>query len=208
TYTDTNYRLLARIIAAVAGSTFWDAMRTLVFQPLGMSASLADPSMAHFYDGQAPTYVGPASDSAPPLVDVPFQTSGDGSVITTMRDLVQWLQLLRADHDQPSSLFQRMTAPFRLADSTAATYRRGIASLPHRGLIGWAHGGFTGTFYVFWPEVDLIVAVFANQLGAVSSTELALAITDRVLESEGRPRTGSVSDAASRVEPRTGPLSA
>src|SRR5262249_9540432 len=33
TYTDTNYRLLARIIAAVTGSTFWDAMQTLVFRP-------------------------------------------------------------------------------------------------------------------------------------------------------------------------------
>jgi CubicO group peptidase (beta-lactamase class C family) len=208
TYTDTNYRLLARVLAAVTGKSFWEAMRELLFEPLGMNASLADPSLHHFYDNQAPTYLGSPTDSAPPLVNVPFGTSGDGSVITTMRDLIRWLQLLRTDRDQPNSLFRRMTQPFRLADGTEATYRRGIASLPHRGLIGWAHGGFTGTFYIYWPELDLAVAVFANQLGALIPARIAFAITDLVLDSEGRGSVGPVSQAAARAEPRTGPLSA
>jgi CubicO group peptidase (beta-lactamase class C family) len=208
TYTDTNYRLLARVMAAVTGKTFWDAIRDVVFAPLGMTASLADPSLHHFYDGQAPTYLGEPTDSAPPLVNVPFHTSGDGSVITTMRDLVRWLQFLRADSDKAGSFFQRMTKPFRLGDGVEATYRRGIASLAHRGMIGWTHGGFTGTSYIYWPEIDLIVAVFANQLGALAPARVGVAITDLFLESEGRPTTGTVSEAAaSGVEPKTGPLS-
>ena len=208
TYTDTNYRLLARVIAVVTGKSFWVAMREVLFAPLGMSSSVVDPSLHHFYDRQAPTYIGEITDTAPPLVNVPFHTSGDGSAITTMRDLIRWVQALRADHEKPMSLLRRMTKPFNLADGTEATYRRGIAVLPHRGLIGWSHGGFTGTFYVFWPELDLAVLVFANQLGALVPARISLAITDLFLESDGRTLSSEVSTAAARFEPKAGPLSA
>jgi CubicO group peptidase (beta-lactamase class C family) len=207
-YTDTNFRLLARVMAAVTGRSFWDAMRELVFEPAGMAASLADPSLHQFYDRQAPTYLGPARDTAPPLVNVPFPASGDGSVITTMRDLIRWLQLLRADAERPGSLFQWMIEPFRMGDDSPGIYRRGIAAFAHRGLVGWTHGGFTGTFYAFYPEIDLVVAVFANQLGAASPAELGRAITDLFLESEGRGARGPLSRASLAFGPTTGPVSA
>jgi CubicO group peptidase (beta-lactamase class C family) len=207
-YTDTNFRLLARVIASVTGRSFWEAMRELVFEPLGMAATTADPSLHHFFDRQAPTYVGRAGDSAPPLVNVPFATSGDGSVITTMSDLIRWLQLLRADHGKAGSLFQWMTQPFAMGDGSPGVYRRGIAAFVHRGLVGWSHGGFTGTFYAFFPEIDLIVAVFANQLGAVSPAAMGRAITDLLLETEGRGRQGRVSRASEAFGPATGPLNA
>ncbi len=204
-YTDANYRILARLIATATGQSFWDAMATLVFRPLGMTSTLADPSLHHFYDHQAPTYVGGSDDPAPPLVNVPFHTSGDGSVITTMRDFIPWLLELRRDHDRPGSLFERMTRPFALGDGMSAAYRRGIAVFLHRGLIGWAHGGFTGTHYVFYPELDLIVANFTNQLGALAPIPVDQAVTDLFLASQGYP-SGDVSRALAQVEPATGPV--
>ncbi|MFN0182074.1 MAG: serine hydrolase [Gemmatimonadales bacterium] len=206
-YTDTNYRILARVIAAVTGRSFWDAMQDLVFRPLGMTSSLADPSLHHFYDNQAPTYLGGPDDPAPPLVNVPFHTSGDGSAITTMRDFIHWLLELRRDHEKPGSLFERMTRPFNLGDGMPAGYRRGIAVFPHRGLIGWAHGGFTGTHYVFYPELDLIIANFTNQLGGLSPNSVDIAVTDLFLAAEGYP-SGDVSRAMAQAEPATGPVSA
>ncbi|MDX2058029.1 MAG: serine hydrolase domain-containing protein [Gemmatimonadales bacterium] len=205
-YTDANYRILARLIAAVTGQPFARAMQGLVFQPLGMTATLTDPSLHHFYANQAPTYLG-GQDDPPALVNVPFHTSGDGSVITTMRDFIQWLLELRRDHDRPGSLFERMTRSFSLGDGMPAAYRRGIAAFLHRGLIGWAHGGFTGTHYVFYPELDLMIANFTNQLGGLAPIPVDAAVTDLFLASQGYP-SGDVSQALAKVEPATGPVPA
>jgi hypothetical protein len=126
-------------------------------------------------------------------------------MIATMRDMVRWLQHLRQDHRNPKSLFARMTEPFRLADGTTAYYRRGISVREHRGLVGWGHGGFTGTDYVFWPEIDLVVANFCNSLGGVSKSERSLQITDAFLEEQPELLAGSAGQPGP-IDPKPLPL--
>lgn len=208
TYIDTNFRLLARIIARVSGTSFWQALDDLIFDPLGMDATLAAPDFQRSRKGQAPTYVADHGDVPPLVLGLPIPSSGDGSIITTMRDMVKWLKHLHASYQEDWSVFQRMTEPFVLGDGTPAYYRRGIRARVHRGLIGWGHGGFTGTYYVFWPDIDLIVANFTNYLGEISAANMSLRITDAFLEVE--PSVGPVTGRQSTAEatPRTTPLSA
>jgi D-aminopeptidase len=203
TYIDTNFRLLARVIAAVTGKSYWDAMQDLVFQPLGMKSSFVAPDINRYYENQAPTYVSEKGEREPNLFAIGFQASGDGSMISTMRDLVQWLQHLRKDHASSKSLFARMTAPFKLGDGSTAYYRRGISVRQHRGLVGWGHGGFTGTDYIFWPEIDLVVANFTNSLGTVSKSEKSIQLTDAFLAEN----PGLAPGGASKIDPAALPLS-
>jgi len=203
TYTDTNFRLLARVIAAVTRKSYWDAMQELVFRPLGMRSSFVAPDINRYYENQAPTYVSEEGEREPNLFAIGFQASGDGSMISTMRDLVQWLQHLRKDHQNPKSLFARMTAPFKLTDGSTAYYRRGISVRQHRGLVGWGHGGFTGTDYIFWPEIDLVVANCTNSLGVVSKSEKSIQLTDAFLAEDSSLAAGR----ASQLDPAALPLS-
>jgi hypothetical protein len=184
TYIDSNFRILARVIGAVTGKSYWDAMQDLVFRPLGMESSFVAPNINRYYDGQAATYLTEEQGEIPTLLYVPFPAYGDGSMISTMRDLLKWLEHLRKDYRSPRSLFARMTAPFELSDGSTAFYRRGISVREHRGLVGWGHGGFTGTDYVFWPDLDLIVANFSNNLGVVSKSEMSIQITEAFLQDE------------------------
>ena len=193
-YVDANYRLLARIIRVVTGKSFPEALEELVFEPLGMSSTLADPDFSRVFDRQATTYVENGEGSAR-VLSVPFPTSGDGSIITTMRDMTKWLRHL---HTGGAAIFRRMIAPVEVTDGLPAPYRRGIYMIFHpSGRIGWGHAGATGTSYVIWPDHQLAVAHFSNN-PEVPATQFSELVMDAVLE----VKTDIASQTGSRDVPR------
>ena len=106
-------------------------------------------------------------------------------MLTTMRDMVRWLQSLRGGPG--GALFERMIAPVEVTDGLGLEvgYRRGIYkiiwSTPAGGRVGWGHAGATGTSYIVWPEHDLAVAHFSNN-SEIPSQRFCQLITDIVLE--------------------------
>ena len=183
-YIDTNWRLMARIIETVTGSPWQEALRELIFEPLGMEQTLAPPDVAQVYDGQGTTYLYAGEGVAPPRFEFPFQTSGDGSLITTFDDFLRWPLHLRQGFEDGTAMFDRLKGPTRLANGATFAYGFGLGEERHRGLRGWGHGGATGTHWAFYPEIDLIVAVFTNHLGRLSASALHTQMVDAFLASE------------------------
>ena len=184
-YTDTNYRLLARIIARVSGSdSFNEAMDRILFEPLNMRSSSAPAEYWYIEDHQVPTYLTAPGQHGPPLtLDLHLPVSGDGGVRTSMRDLVLWLQYMRDGVEKSNSRWQRLDQVQILANDEQSIYRLGVYQLVHRGLYGLSHGGVTGTGYVFFPEIDLIVAFFFNDIGRLEDRSLIAALVDAFLNS-------------------------
>ncbi len=181
-YIDTNFRLLARVLAVVTGQSFPAAMQKLVFVPLEMASTLADPDMSRVFSDQATTYAEDGSVASARAPRIPFGVSGDGAVLTTMRDLTLWLRSLRSGPGE--AIFKRMIAPVVVTDGLglAVDYRRGIHEIIWpSGRIGWGHGGATGTSYIVWPEHDLAVAHFNNN-SEIPAQRFCHLITDIVLE--------------------------
>ena len=81
-------------------------------------------------------------------------------------------------------MFDRLKGPTRLANGTDLAYGFGLGEERHRGLRGWGHGGATGTHWAFYPEIDLIVAVFTNHLGRLSAGALHTQMVDAFLASD------------------------
>ncbi len=184
-YIDTNFRLLARVLAVVTGQSFPAAMQKLVFVPLEMGSTLADPDMSRVFSDQATTYAEDGSVASARALRIPFGVSGDGAILTTMRDMTLWLRSLRGGPG--GALFKRMIAPVAVTDGLglAVRYRRGIYKItwptPSGGRIGWGHAGATGTSYIVWPEHDLAVAHFSNN-SEIPSLRFCHLITKVVLE--------------------------
>jgi CubicO group peptidase (beta-lactamase class C family) len=185
-YTDTNYRLLARIITLLTDSRdFSEALKKLLFDPLGMSFSSAPPDYWFVQDNQAQTYLTIPDSVLPPMTfDIHLPVSGDGGVRTTMNDFVRWLLYMREGIEEGDSRWQRLDQIVHLADGSESFYRLGVYRFEHRGLQGLAHGGFTGTEYVFFPEIDLIMAYFHNDLGTLDRIGLARTLIDAFLMSD------------------------
>lgn len=185
-YTDTNFRLLARIITLLTGSEdFTAALKQLLFDSLGMDSSSAPPDLWFVQDNQALTYLTMPGSGPPPMtIDIHVPVSGDGGVRTTMNDFIRWLLYMREGVEKGESRWQRLNQVVHLADGTESHYRLGVYLFEHRGLEGIAHGGFTGTGYIFFPEIDLIVAFFHNDLGTFDRTTVARTVIDAFLMSE------------------------
>ncbi len=184
-YIDTNFRLLARVLATVTGKSFPEAMQELVFGPLKMSSTLVDPDMSRVFERQATTYSEDGSADSARALRIPFGVSGDGATLTTMRDMTRWLRSLRTGPGK--ALFERMIAPVEVADGLGlpAGYRRGIYQIewptPEGGRVGWGHSGATGTSYIVWPDHDLAVAHFSNN-SQIPTQRFCQLATNAVLE--------------------------
>lgn len=141
-YIDTNWRTMTRVIETVTGSSWQDALRELIFAPLGMDRTLAPPDVAQVYDGQGTTYLYAGEGVTSFRFEFPFQTSGDGSLLTTFDDFLRWPRHLREGFEDGTSMFDRLRGPTRLANGTDVSYGFGLGEERHRGLRGWGHGDY------------------------------------------------------------------
>ena len=183
-YIDTNWRMMARIIETVTGVSWQEALRELIFAPLGMDRTLAPPDIAQIQDRQGTTYLYAGEGVTSFRFEFPFQTSGDGSLLTTFDDFLRWPMHLREGFEDGTSMFDRLKGPTRLTGGADLAYGFGLGEERYRGLRGWGHGGATGTHWAFYPEIDLIVAVFTNYLGSLSAGALHTQMVDAFLASD------------------------
>ena len=164
-YSNTGYVLLGAVIRRVTGSFYGDILRDRLFRPLGMRSariiSEADivPNRSDGYrlvDGRLEhqEWVAPV-----------LNTTADGSLYLTVRDLAQWAVALN---------HRRLPSAPGLAASWTPVTLRGGGSYPYG--FGWdlseqrghpriGHGGSWQGFRTSiqrYPEFDLTVIVLAN----------------------------------------------
>lgn len=197
-YSNTGYLLLGALVRRVTGRFYGDLLRDSVFQPLRMSDSRviseADivPNRAAGYrleDGQLKNqeWVAPS-----------LNTTGDGALYFTVRDLIKWAVAL--NHGQVPSRAALDTAwtPVRLADGATYPYGFGWFLSDQRGHPRIAHtGSWQGfkTVIARYPEYGITVIVLAN-LAEARPGAIAYAIAG-ILQPDLQP--------PHMMAPRTGP---
>ena len=174
-YSNTGYVLLGALIRRVSGQFYGDLLRDSVFRPLGMTASRviseADivPNRAAGYqlvNGELKN-----QDWVAPMLN----TTADGALYFTVRDLTRWAIALNNRRVVGASLLDTAWTAVRLSDGATYPYGFGWSVLPQRTQARIAHtGSWQGfkTVIARYPARGLTVIVLANlaeaQPGAIA----------------------------------------
>jgi len=174
-YSNTGYLLLGALIRRVSGQFYGDLLRDSVFRPLGMNASRviseADivPNRAAGYqlvNGELKN-----QDWVAPLLN----TTADGALYFTVRDLTKWAVALNNRRVVGASLLDTAWSAVRLSDGATYPYGFGWYLVPQAGQRRIAHtGSWQGfkTVIARYPQSRLTVIVLANlaeaQPGAIA----------------------------------------
>ncbi|MFD2367978.1 serine hydrolase domain-containing protein [Pseudoduganella sp. GCM10020061] len=167
-YSNMGYHLLGFICNKVGGKFYGDQLRERIFEPLGMSTRVINeadiiPHRAagyEFVDGNLKNQ----NWVAPKL-----NTTADGSLYLTARDLAIWDQALHSGKILSKQLQEAVYTPAKLNDGSHTTYGFGWFVTKHNGHKLISHGGawqgFLSTMNRFVDD-KLTVIVLANSTNA------------------------------------------
>jgi CubicO group peptidase (beta-lactamase class C family) len=214
-YSNPGYALAGWVLAEVAGKPYADAMRELLFEPLGMSRTTLRPTVAMTYPfAQGHDVVDTAAIVVRPFAD-DARYWPNGSVFTSANEFarfaVAFLNGGRLSGRQvlvPSVIADisetRATIPGGSVDDPArAAY--GLVAREHRGVKMLQHGGSRlgfGSVVRMAPQHRFAVIILTNRTGAFlpntleKATELALPLEPRVPGVPPRPMSMPISEMA------------
>jgi CubicO group peptidase (beta-lactamase class C family) len=167
-YSNMGYHLLGFICNKAGGKFYGDQLRERIFAPLDMGTRIiseADliPHRARGYERKGGKLVN-QSWVAPRL-----NTTADGSLYLTARDLAKWDLALYGDKVLPASVRKASWTPATLNDGKATEYGYGWQLFERNGHRAIAHGGawqgFRAQLYRFVDD-KLSVVVLANSATA------------------------------------------
>ncbi|MGO4487100.1 serine hydrolase domain-containing protein [Microbacterium sp. 2RAF4] len=95
-YHNTNYSLAARIVEVVSGQSLDAFLRQRLFVPLGMLDSRSVDACDQSLDGLTPGY-SVVLGVAYVMPEMPGRCGGNGGVVSTLSDMVQWLGFNQGD---------------------------------------------------------------------------------------------------------------
>jgi CubicO group peptidase (beta-lactamase class C family) len=175
-YNNSGFYLLGMVIEKVTGKSYADAMREMVFVPLGMT-STQYCGFRPIIRNRAAGYVvdrGKLVNAEPMSWAAPF---AGGAVCSTAGDLVRYERALEEHQLFGEATLQAMRAPTVLPDGAAIDYGFGtrLGNLGGHRIAGHTGngGGFRNVLERF-PDDDLTVVVLSNTDGGGTSP-LALA---------------------------------
>ena len=182
-YSNSGYVLLGIITARAGGMPFPELLRTRIFEPLGMRATVAHvegrdtvPHRAHGYSPRGGTFV--QTDQS-----VTSATLGDGGIYTNVDDMVRWDQALSGTGLVDAETMAHATTPPSLPDGATTEYGFGWFIDTYRGAKRWRHTGETSGFrnaIQRFPDRKLTVIVLTNRSSGEPGA-LAERIADRLL---------------------------
>lgn len=174
-YSNTNYFLLAEIIARVSGMKTAAFADRYLFEPLDMHNT-------HFHDdvniivrNRASGY-SPAGDGSFRINMTQLEQIGTGSIYTTVEDFFKWDQNFYRNKlgKGTQGLIEMMQKSGSLNDGRLTHYGFGLDINTHFGLRSIGHGGaFVGyrSYYLRFPDQHFSVVLMSN-LGPFPSYEL------------------------------------
>ena len=182
-YSNSGYVLLGIIVARVSGQSLPDFLRTRIFDPLGMRATVMHvegsdtvPRRAYGYSPRGGAFV--QTDQS-----VTSATLGDGGIYANVDDMVRWDAALAGATLVDSATLELATTPPLLPAGAKTEYGFGWFVDSYRGEKRWRHTGETSGFrnaILRFPRRRLTIVVLTNRS---SGEPLAIAerIADRLL---------------------------
>jgi CubicO group peptidase (beta-lactamase class C family) len=182
-YSDTGYRLLGCLIEKWCGKPLHVVFEEKIVKPCNLSSAILSKDYRLHFDNLALPYASSGGDLPPRRAEYHAALGGDGAVIASAKDVMQWLQLSIHGSGSFPSIFDRqcaITAP--RPDGTPASYRAGVRVDQHRGMQCFGHGGVFGSYYVYVPDHQLSVVVFTNELGRLDRANAVAAALDGTMD--------------------------
>jgi CubicO group peptidase (beta-lactamase class C family) len=189
TYSNTEYNLLAEMVARVTGTSFRAWTDEHIFGPLGMTHTHFREDRTEVIPNRAFGYA-QAPDGAYHITTDNLVASGSSSLFTTADDLTKWLINFDNAAVGGRSAIALMLTRGVLNDGSSIPYAFGVIRGDYRGLPTVEHDGGWASFSTFagrFPEQRFGVIVLANS-GSIDATRLAREVADILLETELAPR--------------------
>jgi CubicO group peptidase (beta-lactamase class C family) len=163
-YANVNALLLDELIARVSGTPADTFRRAALYEPLGLTTTLARPHEGVVVPGLAEPYVpdgGGGWSRASYLLGIAADT-----LTTNLGDLTRWLLALRTGTIDGVDVTAAMRERTRLQDGTLVYYGLGLAVRRYRGLTVLCHTGSQPGYkahLAYVPERDLGVVILSNR---------------------------------------------
>lgn len=173
-YNQTNYVLLARIIAQQSGMPYERFLATGQFSSARMARTTFGDSYDLIPDAATMYSLAPrATDDvdAPSRLshwfyDIPPSLWAGGGILTTADDTARWLVALTEGRLLPETALRRMWSVERLADGRAGPWAGGWPVLHASPDLQVAGIGGARSAFVVYPERGVAVVVLTNLVGA------------------------------------------
>ncbi|HEX7186254.1 MAG TPA: serine hydrolase [Thermoanaerobaculia bacterium] len=174
-YSNTGYDLLSTLVERASGKPLSEYARENLFAPLGMKDSRYVDDRTAIVPRRAHAYA--PRDGGGFGLDLPnVETTGSGSVYSTIEDLARWDENFVTAKVGGKTLLEQVQTPGVLNDGTKLDYAFGLGVDQDRGLKRvWHNGALAGfrAMFLQYPEQHLSVAVLCN-LGSADPDTLAL----------------------------------
>ena len=164
TYSNTNYNLLAEIVARVSGKSFRAFTDSAIFRPLGMMSTHFRNDLGEIFPNRSYSYTR-APDSTWRLVPNQLMAQGSSSLFSTADDLAKWLINFGTRAVGGTKAIDRMLEKGKLNDGKSIDYGFGVTTIAPNGVPVITHnGGWAGysTFVAFYPKTRDGVVLLAN----------------------------------------------
>ncbi|MET0394412.1 MAG: serine hydrolase [Chitinophagaceae bacterium] len=165
-YSNTGYALLASVIEKASGMSYGEYLQTAIFRPLQMNHTFVytrrlapkevpNYAFGYVYDDKLKAYKLPDDVKETRMVVWLDGIVGDGTVNSTVTDLLKWDRALYTTQLLPAEAMKEVFAPAVLNDGSRTRYGFGwsVDSTADFGRVASHSGGWPG--YVTWIERHL-----------------------------------------------------
>jgi hypothetical protein len=178
-YSNGGYVLLTAAVERLAGQPLDEVLRARIFQPLGMSNTMLRRWDTDFVPNSATLHMINAQGQYTRNY-MGLELTGAGGLVSTMDDMLVWLQHMDAPTIGSARTWQEMLEPHRLANGHATGYGLGLMTGPYRGVEAIMHGGTVmggSSQMLKVPSAGLDISIAVNRADANASV-----IADQILD--------------------------
>ena len=164
-YSNTGYVLLGIIVRKASGQFYGDVLRERVFAPLGMKTARVIDEAAIVRHRAAGYMMEDGEIRNQEWVAPKLNTTADGSLYLSLRDMVAWDAGLRARRLLSKAGWASVLSPVRLNSGRTYPYGFGWDVAEFAGRRAERHGGSWQGFMTYiarFPDDDLTIIVLAN----------------------------------------------
>jgi len=180
-YTNSNYFLSSVVVKRVSGMTLAEYAKKKIFVPLGMKNTHFHDDVTVIVKNRATGY-GRRRNGQWKIDETTLEIVGDGSVFTTIEDMVLWDQNFYHNRlgKGGKTLIEKMQTSGKLNNGKSIDYGLGLSVETYRGLSRISHGGSWVGFranYMRFPDQKFTVIIFCN-LGSMNPGNLAAKVAE------------------------------
>ncbi len=179
-YCNTGYFLLSVIVRRASGQSLRDFAAERIFGPLGMRHTQFNDSHTRIIPNRATGYTR-ARNGAFGIDMSDWEQTGDGAVMTTVEDLLQWDRNFYDPKVGDANVLAAMHEVGVLNSGKKLEYASALYVSTYRGLPAVTHGGSWAGYraqLMRFPKQQLSVACLCNNGGSANPSRLAQKVAE------------------------------